>query len=218
MSFERILKLNMLCFTAPLLAASLASCTFGPSRVSQPGINASRAGRLAIEMYDKNGDGLVSGDELEHAPTFKSALKRLDTNGDKAVSAEEVTARIQHWQKMRTGLMGFGFAVTLDGRPLEGATVTFEPESFLGNEIQRAVATTDMFGTGGPSIPKELRPDPSTPPGIQFGLYRVKISKIVNGKELIPRKYNEETILGQEAAPDVSEIANRRVVFALSNK
>ena len=99
-----------------------------------------------------------------------------------------------------------------------GASVTFEPEPFLGDEIQRAVAKTDMFGTGGPSIPKELRPDPTTPPGIQFGLYRVKVSKVVGGKELIPRRYNEETILGQEAAPDVSEIANRRVVFALTSK
>lgn len=216
--FVRISKISMLALAASLLTMPLASCSFGPSRVTQPGINASRAGSQAVETYDKNSDGVISGDELEHAPALKAAMKRLDTNGDKGVSADEITARIKKWQEMRTGLMGFGFTVTLDGRPLEGATVTFEPEPFLGDEIKLAVATTDTFGTGGPSIPKELRADPSMPPGIQIGLYRVKISKVAGGKELIPRKYNEETILGQEAAPDVSEILNRRVVFAMSSK
>jgi hypothetical protein len=76
-----------------------------------------------------------------------------------------------------------------------------------------------MFGSGGPSIPKELRPDPkTTPPGIQVGLYRVKISKMVGGKETIPRKYNDQTTLGQEAALDVPEIANRRVIYSLTTK
>ena len=214
----RFSKVSTLVLITSLMATPLASCSFGPSRVTQPGINASSAGSQAVETYDKNSDGVISGGELEQAPALKAALKRLDTNSDKGVSADEITARIEKWQEMRTGLMGFGFTVTLDGRPLEGATVTFEPEPFLGDEIKLAMATTDMFGTGGPSIPKELRANPSTPPGIQIGLYRVKISKVVGGKELIPRKYNEDTTLGQEAAPDVGEILNRRVIFALSTK
>ena len=71
MSFARFLNAKSLLLAAPVLAAPLASCSFGPSRVAQPGINASRAGSLAIETYDKNGDGMVSGDELEHAPALK---------------------------------------------------------------------------------------------------------------------------------------------------
>jgi hypothetical protein len=35
---------------------------------------------------------------------------------------------------------------------------------------------------------------------------------------MIPPQYNESTILGQEVAPDVPEIANRQVVYALKTK
>lgn len=53
---------------------------------------------------------------------------------------------------------------------------------------------------------------------MHLGLYRVKISKLVNGKEIVPPKYNEQTILGQELAGDVPGIASGGVAFALSTK
>jgi hypothetical protein len=131
------------------------------------------------------------------------------------VSADEVSARIEAWQATGMGLTSFGLTVTLDGRPLEDATVTLEPEAFLGDDIRTAVGTTDMFGTAGPSVPKDQRPDAATPPGLALGLYQVKISKLVGGREIIPPRYNTQTTLGQEVAPDVPEIVNRRVVYAL---
>jgi hypothetical protein len=203
---------------AAAIALSAGSCNYGPAAVKPPAIDPSAAGRMAMEQYDTNGDGAVSGQELDRAPGLKSALARLDTNGDQAVSAEEVTARIEAWQASPIGLTSFGFTLVLNGSPVEGATVVFEPEAFLGDEIKAAVATTDMFGTGGPSVPKADRPDPTTPPGVAIGLYQVKISKKVGGKETIPPQYNEQTTLGQEVAPDVPEIANRRVVYALKSK
>src|SRR5690349_10959169 len=72
-----------------LVLSIAASCNRGPGRVKQPGINASQAGKLAMEQYDTNKDGKVAGDELEKAPSLKAALKNLDTDGDGAVSAEE---------------------------------------------------------------------------------------------------------------------------------
>ena len=36
------------------------------------------------------------------------------------------------------------------------------------------------------------------PPGVACGLYRVEISKLVDGKETIPAIYNTETILGKD--------------------
>jgi hypothetical protein len=197
---------------------TIASGSRGPAPVRPPAIDASEAGELAIEQYDVDGDGVISGEELEASPGLKAALPRLDANGDKAVSAEEVSARIEHWQATGMGLTSFGFTVTLDGRPLEGASVTLEPEAFLGDDIRSAVATTDMFGTGGPSVPKDQRPTAATPPGVQLGLYRVKISKVVGGKETIPARYNAQTTLSQEVSPDVPEIANRRVVYVLNSK
>ena len=41
-------------------------------------------------------------------------------------------------------------------------------------------------------------------PGIYVGLYRIRISKVVAGKEIIPKRYNVETVLGREAATCVA--------------
>lgn len=198
--------------------ASLTSCNSGPARVKQAYIDANEAGSAAMDEYDSNGDGVVAGDELEKAPGLKAMLATTDTNKDGGISADELSARIQAWQAMKVGVTTFGFTAILNGKPLEGAIVTFEPESFLGNEVKPAVATTDLFGSGGPTIPKDQRPDPNTsPPGVSLGIYKVKISKLDNGKEMIPPIYNEQTTLGVEVAPDVSEILNRRLRFVLKS-
>jgi hypothetical protein len=199
-------------------AVQLCSCGGGPSPVRPPSISASAAGEEAIELCDASGDGTASADELEKAPSLKSALKRLDTNGDGAVSPDEVADRIDKWQEIGIGVMSFGFTVTLNGSPLTDALVTFEPEGFLGDEFKAASGTTNRYGGGSATIAKEDRPDATYPPGMQLGFYRVKVSKQVNGKETIPAKYNEATVLGQEVAPDVPEILNNRVVYALTTK
>jgi hypothetical protein len=197
---------------------SLTACSSGPKRVTQPTIDASAAGDAAIEQYDSDQNGTISGAELDKVPAFKSALAQLDTDGDGGVGADEVSAAIQHWQEIPIGVMSMGFKLTFNGATVEGATVTFEPEEFLGSEIKAGVATTDMFGMGGPTVPIEQRQDPTTPPGIQMGFYKVKISKLVNGKETVPAKYNEQTIFGQHVVPDNPEIQNRRVVYAITSK
>lgn len=203
---------------AALVPVWIASCNSRPARVYQPSINASRAGQLAMDQYDTNGDGVVAGDELEDAPGLKAALVTTDTNSDGGISGDEVAARIGGWQQMRTGLMSFSFRATLDGERLVGATVTFEPEEFLGDEIKAATCTTNRLGAGGGSIPKDQRPHPSTPAGMHLGLYKVRISRLVGGRETIPARYNVETVLGQEVAKDVPEILNNRVIYALTTK
>src|SRR5215208_3819249 len=104
MSLVRICVSRKALVLIGLIATSTASCNSRPSRVKQPGINASSAGSQAIEMYDKNSDGQISGAELDQAPALKAALPRLDTDGDKGVSADEVAARVNAWKAMRTGL------------------------------------------------------------------------------------------------------------------
>ncbi len=202
---------------ASLLLATAASCQRGPAPVKQPSINASSAGKLAMEQYDTNQDGKVAGDELEKAPSLKAALKRLDTDGDGGVSADEVAARVNAWKEMKTAMTGVPCKVTLDGQPLAEATVTLEPESFLGDEIKTAAATTNTFGMAGPTIPKEQRPDPTLPGGANFGLYKVRISKVVGGKETIPARYNTETTLGLEVSYDEPGIMKMSVPFALKS-
>jgi hypothetical protein len=202
---------------ASLVLVSIAGCQGGPAPVKQPSINASTAGKLAMEQYDTNGDGKVAGDELEKAPSLKAALPRLDTNGDGAVDADEIAARVNAWKAMETAMTGVPCKVTLDGQPLVEATVTLEPEAFLGDEVKAAYGTTNAFGMAGPTIPKEQRPDPTLPGGAHFGLYKVRISKVVNGKEIIPARYNTNTTLGLEVSYDEPGIAKMNVPFDLKS-
>jgi len=203
---------------AVLLAVGFSSCARGPAAVNQPYIDPDDAGSQAMQMYDTNGDGKVAGDELLKAPGLNAALERLDKDGDKAVTADEVAERIRTWQKMGRGLMSFAFTATLDGRPLTDAVVTFEPEPFLGDEIKKASCTTNASGNGGATIAMEDRPNPATPSGMHLGLYKVKFSKVVGGKETIPTKYNSETTLGQEVATDVPDVGDNSVIYALKSK
>ena len=215
MVFRRCGKKFSILFS--MLALCFASCSFGPARVKQPGINASAAGSSAIETYDKNGDGIISGDELEKAPALKAALPRLDTNNDKGVDTDEIAARVNAWKAMRTALASVRCHVTLDGQPLAGAQVVFEPEAFLGEEIKVATGATNQFGDVAPTVSKEDRPDPSLPGGAHFGLYKVRITKPANGRETLPAHYNSETTIGQEVAYDDPGIQNNNLTFALKS-
>ncbi|MCA9235099.1 MAG: hypothetical protein KDA44_06495 [Planctomycetales bacterium] len=198
-------------------AATAVGCSSGPSRIKPPGIDAGDAGAEAIEMYDKDGDGMIAGSELDAAPGIKSALETIDVSpADGKVSAEEIAARVEAWQSTGIGVMAVSCFVTLDGQPLQGATVTFEPEPFLGENIKAGTAELGRSGSTVASIPKDQRPTSDTPPGLQLGLYRVRISKKENGQETVPAKYNEETVLGQQISPDDPAVAGQRVRFQLS--
>lgn len=201
---------------AALCLIAVAGCSSSPPRVNQPYIDAAGAGAAAMELYDANGDGKVAGDELAKAPGLQALVATADADKDGGISAEEVTARIDKWKEQKTGVTIFSFLVTLNGKPLEGASVTFEPESFLGEEIKTAVGETGFGGNGGASIPKDQRPSPTSPPGMQLGLYRVKVSKMVNGQESIPPRYNQQSVLAQEVAGDVPEILSGKVVYSLT--
>ena len=141
----------------------------------------------------------------------------MDTNGDKAVTADEVTARVNAWKEMRTAMTSVHCRVTLDGEPLAGAKIVFEPEAFLGDDIKAAVGETNVYGDAAPAVPPEQRGAPNLPGGAHLGLYKVRISKIVNGKETVPARYNSQTILGQEVSYDDPAIKNRSMIFALKS-
>ncbi len=152
-----------------------------------------------METYDKDGDGVVKGSELDAAPSLKAALKNLDKDGDGGVSAEEVTARVKVWKESRIGLMPLRCTVRRHGRPLPGATVTLEPEKFLGDKIQAAVGTTDNRGVAALAIPDRQ------PPGVACGFYLVRISQKQGDQETIPPVYNDQTTLGHEVFIDPHE-------------
>jgi len=217
MSFARLVKTNALVAGLALVAISVTSCNRGPSAIVGPSISASGAGSKALELYDKDGDGKIAGAELDAAPALKAAMTTLDTNSDKAVDADEVAARVNAWAATGTGLTEIRCKVTLDGQPLGGAKVTFEPDPSLGDNIQAADGETNMYGLVTVTIPPEKRPKPNWPSGGQLGLYKVIISKAVNGKETLPARYNTQTTLGQEISNDDPKFKNRNMIFALKS-
>jgi hypothetical protein len=202
-----------------LLSASLViGCSSGPGRVKPPSISASGAASEALELYDKDGDGSIAGAELDAVPGIKAAMETIDGDKDGKVTADEIQARIEKWQKFNYGVMTINCKFTLDSRPLGGAQITFEPESFLGGDLKTAVGETSSDGAVTVSIPKDQRPTADMPPGLQLGLYRIRVSKMVNGAETIPAQFNAETTVGQQVSPDDPAIAAQRVQFALTTK
>lgn len=207
---QRIANLMGLVVVATILAGS--GCFFGGlSRVHPPSISPSGSGSAAMEQYDTNKDGVVKGDELEKAPSLKSALARLDTNHDGGVSADEVAARVKAWQDSKVGKMSLSVTVTMDNVPLADAEVVFEPEKFLGTDIQTAKGKTDSHGVASLTVPVEG----DDPPGVACGLYLIRVTK--PGAN-IPAKYNTETILGRELALDTEEMQVGTVKIELTSK
>ena len=204
-------------FPALVLAFCTLGCNSGPAAVEVPEFDPSDAAQQALELYDADEDEFIAGEELENAPGINATLKSLDANSDGKVDEAEIAQRVAAWQKMSTGLMSLNCEVLLDGAPLEGATVTFEPDAFLEGSIQPAEGVTSPLGAVYPQIPKEKRPSPDSPPGIQAGIYKVRVSKLVNGKETIPARYNAETMLGQQVAKDDPAITKKQVVFRLKS-
>jgi hypothetical protein len=201
-----------------LATALLAGCwSSGPSALEAPSIDGGDAGDAAVELFDKDGDGLIAGAELDATPGVKAAMETIDADKDGKASADEIAARVDAWAATGTGLTTLSALVTLDGRPLPDATVTFEPEPFLADYLQPAGGTTNMEGVVSLTIPKEKRIPADAPPGLNLGLYRVRVSKQTGGAESIPAPYNSETTLGQQVAPDDPAVAGRRVRFELKS-
>jgi len=196
-----------------LLSVLLVGCGLRSGRVKPPEIDPVSAGRAAVAEYDTSGDGILDRAELENAPALKSAMRNLDEDENGQLTAEEITARITAWKETRVGMMSMACMILMDGRPLSGATVTLEPESFLGDAVKPATGVTEN-GNADMSIAEQYRPSPNLW-GVHCGLYKVRISKQQGDVELIPSKYNTETTLGCEVALDAPGAVNS-LVFRLT--
>ncbi len=73
--------------------AIVGGCSAAPSRELPPAIGPSDAGQAAIDQYDANHDGVISGAELEKCPALAAAISRYDTSGDHKVTAANIAAR-----------------------------------------------------------------------------------------------------------------------------
>src|SRR5262245_55252896 len=125
----------------------LAGCSSSSTPLTAPNYDPAAIAQAAMAQLDKNKNGQIDGPELDACPALRRALTVIDKNGDKAISAAELQQRVELYA--RQGLISLSCTVTLDGRPLEGATVTFEPEPFMGPGLKSATAVADKAGLAG---------------------------------------------------------------------
>lgn len=183
-----------------VLSALAAGCSGRPAPPPLPTYDAAAAGKAALAEFDADGNGKLDAKELARCPALAMALDRADRDGDKALTADEIAARIERWFASGTIMMDGTTLVTLDGKPLAGATVTFEPEKFLGGGFDTCRGVTNELGRASPTGSNAQFP------GVYVGAYRVRISKQVGGKEILPARYNTESTLGYEVADDIPEV------------
>ena len=181
---------------APAAAALASGCSSRPAP-QWPELVPGDVAKRAMDEYDKNHDGKIDAEELKASPALLEAMATMDVNHEGSLTEAKIAERVRKWLKGGTIVFNPLVSVSLDGQPLSGATVAFEPETFMGPAYKPTSAVTDAAGTCLP--PGD---DPKFP-GLHVGLYRVRISKKVNGQETLPARYNASTELAREIAEDL---------------
>jgi hypothetical protein len=184
--------------TALILATLLFCLCSTTSKSFAPGVDPYEAGLGALEQYDTNRDGKISGPELDAAASLKSNLAKIDLDNDNAVTADEIAARIRFWQttKLFKVPAPVRCIVFHNKQLLVGAEVKLVPEKFMRDMIKTAKGKTSFNGVADLNLENR---EPGDPPGVGPGFYRVEITK--EGQE-IPAKYNTKTILGVDTSMD----------------
>jgi hypothetical protein len=167
--------------------------------VRPPEIDPKNAAADAIDLYDTNKDGSLSAAELAKCPGILLEIKAYDADGNGKTTPDEIAARITDLRKHGVGLTRLNCSVTVNGRGLDNATIRFEPEPYLGTEIQAADGITNERGVAQMAIPADKLPsDQQDLKAVHYGTYKVRIT---HPTVKLPAKYNTDTTLGYESRP-----------------
>jgi hypothetical protein len=178
-------------------------CERVPPPVPRPPFRSQEAAAQALELYDTNKDGKISGAELDQAPGLNAALKVIGTNKESGITPEMIEFRVEKWIDSKIGRTSLSCLILHNGKPLEGATVKFIPEKFLAAYLkEEATGMSNPTGMAMVSVPMQSGPY-AAPPGIPPGMYRVEITKEGDN---IPARYNTASELGQEVSLDNFEM------------
>jgi len=200
MSFLRSFSRRWHALAAPSIAAALfLGCAQGPAAVEKPNVDASSAAAKAVELYDANGDGALGKDELAKCAPLAQSMANYDANNDGRLTEEEISNRLTQLVGPSAAYVTVDGTVTIDRRPLVGATVKLRPADIFEGELPAAEGTTDELGTARPSIPADRLPADLTDAALVYpGLYHVEIT---HPQTQLPARYNTATELGWEIDP-----------------
>jgi hypothetical protein len=165
------------------LGLALMGCSGGkPARIHVPEYDISTISQQAIELNDKDGDGVLSAEELEGAKSLRSGMSRLDADKDGKLTVDEIAQRFQRYIDYKAGLAPVDCTLIRNGRPLAGAKITYEPEPFMGDSVQSGYGETGAEGITTISVASEFLPTPRHS-GVKPGFYRVRVT-LADGTEV----------------------------------
>jgi len=195
------------------IALSFALVGCGGAGRSGPGaanVDAEDAATQTIAKYDLDKDGAIDAQELAAYRPLSQIVLSYDENGDAEVSPAELAARFKKMFESGANVTGFDCTVTLDGRPLSGATVRLRPAEILGDALPPAEGTTNAAGVARLSVAPEVLPEDLRSAQLIYpGLYQVEVT---HPQANLPSRYNTSTELGVEVDP-----ASRTGTFANFN-
>jgi hypothetical protein len=180
-----------------LTALVLVGCSSNSTHLNEappPTYDADAIAKAAFAELDRNGNGTIEAGEASASPALAAAFAEFDINKDRKLTLEEVKMRVNDYAKAGTGSVAVGCTVKIDDKPIQGATVTFIPEPFMGSAFKPAIGKTDEAGR---CDVYEIDGKPFR--GLSAGLYRIQVTK--DGMN-IPARYNTQTTLGREVFPN----------------
>jgi hypothetical protein len=174
----------------------VTGCAGGRSEIATPEWDPATATDRALGEYDSNSDKRLSRDELQRSPGLLSTIDRFDQDRDGAISSEELKSKLHEIRQQEAALVTISCIVTRNNQPLEGATVKFVPEAFMGEDTKPATGITDRNGRTSPSVAEEELPEEyrGKVQGVHCGVFRVEVT---HPNIPIPAKYNTQTELGR---------------------
>lgn len=179
-----------------MLLSLCVGCGGGLPALQAPNIDPASATEEAMKLYDADGSGSLSSDELQSCPGLAQMIKAYDSDSDSEISRTELEERLQKFVNSRAALVPLSAKITLNNQPLVGAQVRFVPEPYFQDHIKPASGVTSVSGSARMAVaPDDLPENQRKFRGVQFGTYRVEIT---HPEIDIPARYNTETTLGYE--------------------
>ena len=170
----------------------------GSLGVGPPRFDARKAAQQAMELYDVDGDALLSSAELEACPAIQQSLTLFDKDSDGQVSAEEFAGRVNDWVAEGSGMVAMRCLVTYNRGPLIDAQVELEPEPFFSDVLKPATGVTGGDGVAYISVGVADKPESFKDlPVVSPGLYKVRVT---HPKLNLAARYNTATTLGCEVS------------------